>query len=185
MADLADDLLRRYLREPSRIEAMRGEPLDPAIRARYERQFGVDLSHVRVVTGVVAEAIARERGADALTIGNTGLIVMGGSPDRAPSTAAGRALLAHELVHVAQARASGGRPFAPEDEHAAEQVEQAVIAAATAPAAASAAAGMPAADRARRRDARHARRIEAVRARVLELVEDADLSHRLRGGTDC
>src|SRR5690349_24244254 len=97
------------------------EALDASLRSKYESRLGVDLGHVRVVTGEFAEEFNKRKNAYATTIGGTGLILMGGSPDRAMTGAAGRALLAHELTHVAQAKKglyrssrSEDRPFAEE-----------------------------------------------------------------------
>ncbi|HET6611619.1 MAG TPA: DUF4157 domain-containing protein [Kofleriaceae bacterium] len=109
--------------------------LDEATRQHFERRLGVDLGGVRLVTGKLAEDTTRAHGADALTIGGTGMILMGRSPERSMATSAGRALLAHELTHVAQdtgglhaARSHpGSRPLATEDHEveaeAAEHVE--------------------------------------------------------------
>src|SRR3977135_2213147 len=100
--------------------AGRGDPLEHSIRAKYEKRFGVDLGHVRIYTGEFAEEFNRQRAAYAVTIGSTGMILMGGSPDKSMGSAAGQALLAHELTHVAQAERglhrkptsfSGGMPF--------------------------------------------------------------------------
>jgi hypothetical protein len=137
-SDLGDELARKY--DPERLLALvskragRGEPLEASVRARYERRFGVDLSHVRVYTGEFAEEFNRQRNAYAVTIGTTGMILMGGSPDRSMASASGQALLAHELTHVAQSRrgmhfkSTGGMPFAEEHEAEAEAVEHAVLA---------------------------------------------------------
>lgn len=141
--DLTDDLAKKY--DPERLlkivsrRAGRGESLDHHVRTRYERKFGIDLSHVRVYTGEFAEEFNRQRNAYAVTIGGTGMIMMGGSPDKSPDSAAGRALLAHELTHVAQATRGarglhrkssfdGGMPFAEEHEEEAEMIEDETIA---------------------------------------------------------
>jgi hypothetical protein len=125
--DLSDDLAKKY--DPERLlklmskRAGRGESLDASIRAKYEKRFGVDLGHVRLITGEFAEEFNKQRGAYAVTIGTTGMILMGGSPDRAMNTRAGQSLLAHELTHVAQARKalSYDKPFASEGgDHEAE-----------------------------------------------------------------
>ena len=106
--DLSDEVARKW--DPERLMKMlakragKGEALDLSLRQRYEKRFGVDLSHVRVVTGEFAEEFNRERGANAVTIGGTGMILMGGHADMSPIGASGQALLAHELTHVAQAQ---------------------------------------------------------------------------------
>jgi Domain of unknown function (DUF4157) len=118
--DLSDELAKKY--DPERLLKMiskragRGESLDASLRAKYEKKFGVDLGHVRLITGEFAEEFNKQRGAYAVTVGTTGMILMGGSADRAMNTRSGQALLAHELTHVAQARKalSYDKPFASE-----------------------------------------------------------------------
>jgi len=105
--ELARDIARRW--DPERLlklvaaRAGKGEALDASLRARYEQRLGIDLGHVRVYTGAFAEEFNKQRNADAVTIGGTGMILMGGTTDRPMESAAGQALLAHELTHVAQA----------------------------------------------------------------------------------
>lgn len=105
--ELARDIAKRW--DPERLlklvaaRAGKGEQLDHSLRQRYEQKLGVDLGHVRVFTGTFAEEFNRQRNADAVTIGGTGMILMGNSTDRSMATADGQALLAHELTHVAQA----------------------------------------------------------------------------------
>ena len=140
--DLTDELARKYdpermLRMVSR-KAGRGDPLEHSVRQKYEKRFGVDLGHVRVYTGEFAEEFNRQRGAYAVTVGATGMIMMGNSPDKSMGSASGQALLAHELTHVAQqarhgtgglhrkSTFDGALPFAEEHEHEADLVEQAV-----------------------------------------------------------
>ncbi|MCX5747536.1 MAG: DUF4157 domain-containing protein [Proteobacteria bacterium] len=131
--ELGEELEKKY--DPERLlkligkRAGRGESLDHSIRAKYEKRFGVDLGHVRIVTGEFAEEFNRQRGAYAVTVGTSGMILMGNSPDRSMATASGQALLAHELTHVAQAKAGvhrsarGSMEFAEEHEVEAEAVE--------------------------------------------------------------
>src|SRR5687767_8848363 len=101
--DLSDELARKY--DPERLlkiiakRAGRGESLDHSVRAKYEKRFGVDLGHVRLITGEFAEEFNRQRNAYAVTVGATGMILMGNSPDKAMGTSSGSALLAHELTH--------------------------------------------------------------------------------------
>lgn len=103
---LSEEIERRW--DPERLlrvvakRAGRGEKLDASTRAYFERKLGVDLSAVRVYTGEFAEEVAKAHSAEAVTIGTTGMILMRGSPDKSMASAAGRALLAHELTHVAQ-----------------------------------------------------------------------------------
>ena len=135
---LTDELAKKY--DPARLlkiiskRAGRGDPLEHSVRARYEKRFGVDLGHVRIYTGEFAEEFNRQRNAYAVTVGATGMILMGGSPDKSMGSSSGQALLAHELTHVAQqarglhrkATFDGGMPFAEEHEHEADLVEHAV-----------------------------------------------------------
>ena len=76
-----------------------GRPLEPTVRGDMERRLGLDLGHVRIHDGAVADASARVLGARAYTIG-AHVVFRGGAFD--PATRGGRRLLAHELVHVAQ-----------------------------------------------------------------------------------
>ncbi len=135
--ELTDELAKKY--DPERLlkivaaRAGKGDALDASLRHKYEKRFGVDLGHVRLFTGEFAEKFARERNAYALTVGNTGMIMMGNSPEKSMASAEGQALLAHELTHVAQqSRHAGGglhrkaitdMPFAEEHEIEAEEHE--------------------------------------------------------------
>lgn len=76
-----------------------GRPLDPQTRAFFEPRFGRDLGDVRIHTGAAADRSARDVNAQAFTVGRD---VVFGAGRFAPSTQAGRHLLAHELTHVAQ-----------------------------------------------------------------------------------
>ncbi|HRC58728.1 MAG TPA: DUF4157 domain-containing protein, partial [Kofleriaceae bacterium] len=83
----------------SALQPTGGEPLTPALRARFEREFGCDLSGVRVHHDSTASAAAQALRARAFTIGEH-VFFLGGMPD--PSSRDGSALLAHELTHVVQ-----------------------------------------------------------------------------------
>jgi hypothetical protein len=76
-----------------------GQPLDGETRAFMEPRFGWDFSRVRVHTDALAGESARAVGALAYTVGNDVAFARG---EFAPRSPAGRRLLAHELVHVAQ-----------------------------------------------------------------------------------
>jgi hypothetical protein len=80
-----------------------GQPLDTATRAFMESRFGHDFSRVRVHTGGSAAASATAAGARAYTYGSD---VFFGAGQYSPGTYEGRGLLAHELAHVVQQRAS-------------------------------------------------------------------------------
>lgn len=88
-------------------EALRspGRPLDTPTRAFMERRFGHDFSQVRVHVDGAAAASAHAVDADAYTVGEQ---IAFGRGRFAPQTAAGRELLAHELVHVVQQRGFAG-----------------------------------------------------------------------------
>ncbi len=132
--ELSDEFAREIAKkwDPERLlklvaaRAGKGEALDHSLRERYERRLGVDLGHVRVFSGTFAEEFNRSRGADAVTIGGTGMILMGNTPERSMATSSGHALLAHELTHVAQAErgmfraAKGGNMELATEEHEAE-----------------------------------------------------------------
>jgi hypothetical protein len=76
-----------------------GQPLDPSTRAFMEPRFGYDFSRVRVHTDARAAQSARVVNALAYTVGHDLVFESG---EYAPSTSAGRRLLAHELSHVVQ-----------------------------------------------------------------------------------
>jgi hypothetical protein len=200
--DLTDELARKY--DPERLlkimskRAGRGDPLEHSVRAKYEKRFGVDLGHVRVYTGEFAEEFNRQRSAYAVTVGATGMILMGGSPDKSMGSASGQALLAHELTHVAQqakggyrglhrkATFDGGMPFAEEHETEADLVEHAVHQEEL-----GGGVGRPAQDaheaammgEARREaQAKLKETIERIKARVIELVGDAARAQIMRNG---
>jgi hypothetical protein len=182
---LHDDIVQRW--DPDRLLRMvskragRGERLDAATRAKFEARFGADLGRVRIYTGQFAEDITRAHNAEAITVGTTGMILMGGSGDRSMATTAGQALLAHELTHVAQAERGvhrrgtfGGTPELATEEseaeaEAAEQEEHDL-----------AAGGGD--DNAQTESEAHADLAEAVRKRVFELFAEAEMAGRMRNG---
>lgn len=191
--DLTDEIARKY--DPERLLKMvskragRGEALDPTTRAKYEKRFGVDLGHVRLITGEFAEEFNRKQAAYAVTVGSTGMILMGNSPDKAAHTAAGQALLAHELTHVAQATRGLHRrgqfdntlAFTEADEAEAGKVEAEVEQesqgqGATAEASAQNQAKM-ASEKAQKEQ------IEKIKARVIELMGDAARNQYMRNGS--
>lgn len=77
-----------------------GHALPEEVRVAMERELGVELAGVRIHTDGVAAQAARVLGAEAFTIGEDVFFAAGLF---APDTRSGRALLAHELTHVAQA----------------------------------------------------------------------------------
>jgi Domain of unknown function (DUF4157) len=76
-----------------------GQPLDTGTRAFMETRFGHDFSRVRVHADATAAESARLVAAQAYTVGSH--VVFGGG-QFAPTTPAGKVLLAHELVHTLQ-----------------------------------------------------------------------------------
>jgi len=196
-SELTDELAKKY--DPERLlkivsaRAGRGEPLEHSVRARYEKRFGVDLGHVRIYSGEFAEEFNRQRNAYAVTIGSTGMVLMGGSPEKSMGSASGQALLAHELTHVAQQARGMHRkstfqdamPFAEEHELEAEHTEAAVlheeagqaalVSADTATGAESAAAKIAGAKV-------FADTIEKIKARVIELCGEMVRAQQLRNG---
>jgi hypothetical protein len=186
--ELSDELARKY--DPERLlklvaaRAGRGEALDASIRAKYEKRFGVDLGHVRVITGEFAEEFNRQRDAHAVTVGGTGLILMGNTVDKALGTRGHESLLAHELTHVAQAtRGLHNRDAVPDFTHAdeieAHEVEREVEAEGEAkqPTAADQQAAATAADAAKQEQ------LEKVKARVLEMMAEATRNQYARNGS--
>jgi hypothetical protein len=76
-----------------------GRPLEPATRHEMERGFGRDFGAVRVHDDAPAHDSARSLGALAYAAGDNIVFAQG---RYAPQTAAGRALIAHELAHSVQ-----------------------------------------------------------------------------------
>lgn len=76
-----------------------GEALAADVRADFESRFHADFSAVRIHRDSGAAARARRLHAAAFTVGRH---IAFGAGRYAPSSAAGRRLLAHELAHVAQ-----------------------------------------------------------------------------------
>lgn len=81
-----------------------GHPLPPTTRAFFEDRFGSEFSDVRIHTGRDAAVAAQSLAAEAFTTGSD----ISFAPGRyAPESDRGRHLLAHELAHVVQQRATG------------------------------------------------------------------------------
>lgn len=185
--DLADEIEKRW--DPEKLlrhlaaKAGRGEPLDQSTRAKYEAKLGADLGHVRVFSGDLAKELADKHNAEALTIGKSGMVFMGGTADRSMASASGQALLAHELTHVAQAspgvhrsgRSEGeDRPLATEEhEVEAEQAEAEELA--------SHQGGDS--ERESKKAAAKAERAEQVKKRVLDMLGESYRVDQMRGGS--
>ena len=148
---LSQEIAQRW--EPSRLsrmvvgEAGSGEKLDIGTQSEMERRLGGRFSDVRVFRGAFAEAVTKAHRADAVTIANTGMILVREGPRSDPKTALGKALLAHELTHVSQAQRGlhfaleGGESQAAPHEQEAEAVEKQVHAESSGQAPAAAAKG--------------------------------------------
>ena len=195
--ELTDELAKKY--DPERLlkvvakRAGRGDPLEHSVRQKYERRFGVDLGHVRVYSGEFAQEFNRQRNAYAVTIGSTGMILMGGSAEKSMGSVAGQALLAHELTHVAQqakglhrkASFGGGMPFAEEHEAEADLVEHAVMqelmTGAPAPVAQNGDDASRIAEARTKMEAKLKQAIGQIKDRVMELLGDQARNHHTRG----
>jgi hypothetical protein len=169
--ELSQEIVKRY--DPGQLakllqsSAGRGEKLDDATRHKMEQALGGRFGEVRILKGPIAEAVTKRHRADAVTIANTGMILVREGSGRSDlRTARGQALLAHELTHVKQAQEGmhfaldGGSKQGGAIEGPAEKAEQEAFAALTAPAV----------------DLAEAKEdfLRRVRARVLELVEESD-----------
>lgn len=182
--ELTDEIARKY--DPDRLLRMvssragKGQSLDHDVRARYEKRFGVDLGHVRILTGEFAEEFNRQRGAYAVTVGSTGMILMGNSPDKSMASRSGQALLAHELMHVAQQRRGlynkgvTTSEFALEEKMKAEEVEAEVAAGGD-----GSKGPADGADR-QKKDEKNKEAIEKIVERVMDMVADAHRSNWMR-----
>ena len=182
---LTRDIAAKY--DPDRLsrivvsEAGRGEHLDETTRSEMETKLGGNFSGVRVFRGPFAEAVTRQHRADAVTVGATGMILVREGPRSDPSTALGKALIAHELTHVKQAQ--GGLHFALEHgesqdaphEKAAEAVESEVHAEETGAAAEGGGGG---------HGAKPEEIERMVMEKVLELVVEEDRLYRMRQGRE-
>jgi len=88
----APPVVQAVLRSP-------GQALDSGARTFFEPRFGHDFSRVRAHSDANAAQSAQAVGALAYTVGRD---LVFGNDQYSPGTSAGRALLAHELVHVVQ-----------------------------------------------------------------------------------
>ncbi|MGZ3408668.1 MAG: eCIS core domain-containing protein [Polyangia bacterium] len=178
---LGQEIAQRW--EPSRLSkfvvggAGSGEKLDLGTQSEMERRLGGRFGDVRVFRGPFAEAVTKQHRADAVTIANTGMILVREGPRSDPKTALGKALLAHELTHVSQAQRGlhfaleGGESQGAPHEQEAEAVESQVHAEETGRARSGGkGGGGGGVDRA------------AVVARVLELVDEWDRTQSERLG---
>jgi len=164
-------------------QTSKGQRLDAEHRGRFEKRLGVDLGSVRVYTGELAEEITKAHGAEALTVGDTGMILMRQSPKYQKGSAAHTSLLAHELTHVAQARpdamarkaTSADQANKEASEQEAEHHEAEVLAELT---------GQPGLkpDEGSKSDAKQGKK-DQLMALVVKLMEDNDWIVPLRSGS--
>jgi hypothetical protein len=182
---LSDDIIKKWdpnklLRLVSR-RAGKGERLDEATRRRYEQKLGADFSRVRVYSGEFAEEVTKAHRAEAVTIGDTGMILMGGSPNKAKDSRSGQALLAHELTHVAQGQRGvyrkgtfgGSTPLAQEHSEAEAEAVEAEENSANAPEG-------PKESEAERKE----KLFQLVRARVVDMFAEEQRNWLIRNGDD-
>jgi hypothetical protein len=179
---LSQEIAQRW--EPSKLSKLvvggagSGQKLDLDTQSEMERRLGGRFGDVRVFRGPFAEAVTKAHRADAVTVANTGMILVREGPRSDPKTALGKALLAHELTHVSQAQRGlhfaleGGESQGAAHEQEAEAVESAVHAEATGQGKGGKGkgGGGGGVDRA------------AVIARVVELVEEWERLHGERLG---
>ena len=92
-----------------RLARHEGERLPSGLRTEMSGEVGDDLTNVRIHTGASGAAVARNAGAEAVTVGRDVAFADGAY---APETATGRQLLAHELAHTVQAGAGSGKDTA-------------------------------------------------------------------------
>ncbi len=187
---LSDELVRKW--DPDRLlksvsrRAGKGQRLDESTRLKYEAKFGADLSGVRVYSGEFAEEITRAHRAEAVTIGTTGMILMGGAPEHSMAGADGHALLAHELTHVAQAQRGVHRsasfdeatPLATEEHE--EEAQQAESSERQSSAGDSPAPEETPGDQDKNAEEKRTK----IMTRVLEMIADDQRVHTMRNGPD-
>jgi hypothetical protein len=179
LLELSQEIAKRY--DPGSLAKLvtssigRGEKLDDATRRKMEQVLGGSFGEVRILRGPIADAVTKRHRADAITIANTGMILVREGTRRSDlRSPKGQALLAHELTHVRQAQqgmhfaASDGGQQSGKLEHEAHKVEAEFLAG----------GGPSAADLAKAKEARRLRVME----RVFELLEESDWIGSVRLG---
>ena len=101
---LAGNILRQSITESKG----GGTPIPSAAREPMEEKLGTDFSAVRVHSDARASRLTQAVGANALTTGND---IYFNQNKYDPGSVPGRALLAHELTHVAQQGGSSAAPI--------------------------------------------------------------------------
>ncbi|MBX2998656.1 MAG: DUF4157 domain-containing protein [Caldilineaceae bacterium] len=108
---LGNQTWRRSHKEPTALQDRlhqskgSGAPLSPATKAEMGRQFGADLSQVRVHTDSTSAQMNRDLQARAFTHERD---IYFNAGEYAPTSQSGKHLLAHELTHTIQQSAVGG-----------------------------------------------------------------------------
>lgn len=122
---LEKEILRKY-RQVRLLQGgdERPQRIQPSLRRELELVSGVDLEQVRVHTGELANRLADSLGARALAIGERDIYFAAG--EFKPSTPQGKALLAHEITHLAQGSAGLRRRFSEPERHEMEMQARAV-----------------------------------------------------------
>ncbi len=101
-------LAGRMLRQSLNQSNGSGKPIPQAAREPMEQKLGTDFSAVRVHSDARASQLSHALGANAFTTGND---IYFNEHKYDPESQPGRALLAHELTHVAQQGGSGAGPI--------------------------------------------------------------------------
>lgn len=130
-AGLEEAIVERYAAHGMRLLADdTPQKLDPSMRQDMESVTGADLRDVRVHTGEKARKMAEGLGARAFAAPTGDVFFAGG--EFAPGTPQGKALLAHELTHVAEGHSGlarqAGRAEREEHEGRARRTEELVLA---------------------------------------------------------
>ena len=106
--DLSDEIAKKYDKDhllkmfSTRIRgAGSSESVDPSFWSKYGHMFpGITPGDFKVITGDFANKFTRERNAKAVTVGSTGLVLMGNSASMPKGSGEWNAILAHEIKHV-------------------------------------------------------------------------------------
>lgn len=117
--DLSDEIAKKYDKDhllkmfSTRIRgAGRSESVDPGFWAKYQHWYpGLSPNDFRVITGDFANEFTRKKRAKAVTVGNTGMILMGNTASMPRGSGEWNAILAHEIKHVHQNKAASKSGF--------------------------------------------------------------------------
>lgn len=98
-----------------------GKPMDNQTRSNMENKFGYDFRNVRIHNNVVAAKSAQSVNALAYTSGNN---IVFNEGQYAPGTTTGKKLLAHELTHTIQQRATTSSVIQRQEDPRIEAIKQ-------------------------------------------------------------